>query len=266
MPKTVQVKIKKEAKKKKTPQKVEPKPKAIKPVSKTKKIDLKVNNKSEVVEAKKIEPQAKNVISKIKSFKFNKAKKVYLITSAIIILISVVLLIIPILPTVGFKLNPINPDIVDYQLPVSSPFKVKENAKAIPETNRLVIPKASVDTPIVEGTDIGVLNTTEGVLRESFGKTPLQKGNMTLAGHRFQYLPPNMTTLYNLDMLTEGDNILVFWEGKVYTYQVYSVFEVTPDRVDILNDSNIEHELTIYTCTPIYTSTHRLVVKAKLVL
>ncbi|MFS8130521.1 MAG: sortase domain-bontaining protein [Candidatus Dojkabacteria bacterium] len=48
-------------------------------------------------------------------------------------------------------------------------------------------------------------------------------------------------------------------------YEVYTTFEVTPDHIEILNDSGIKHELTLYTCTPIYTSDRRLVVKAKLI-
>jgi len=195
--------------------------------------------------------------------KLSRLRKIYLIASCTVILIIVALLTVPLLPAVTYKLNPPT-EIVDYKLPASAPVKTTDNPKPVPYGNRLIIPKIGVDTAIVDGANIDILNSEEGVWREKSNKNPIDTGNMTLAGHRFQYLPPNMTTFYNLDKLHEGDIAVIFWEGKSYIYRVYTTFEVTPDHIEILNDSDIPHELTLYTCTPIYTSTDRLVVKAKL--
>jgi len=195
--------------------------------------------------------------------KLSRLRKIYLIASCAVILIIVVLLTAPLLPAITYKLNPPT-EIVNYKLPVSAPVKISDNPKPVPYGNRLIIPKIGVDTAIVDGNSIDILNSEEGVWREKSDKNPINAGNMTLAGHRFQYTPPNMTTFYNLDKIKNGDIAIVFWEGKSYIYQVYITFEVTPEHVEILDDSIIPHELTIYTCTPIYTSTDRLVVKAKL--
>lgn len=89
---------------------------------------------------------------------------------------------------------------------------------------------------------------------------------MVIAGHRFQYLPPNTNTFYNLEDLKLDDKIIVFWKGKNYVYQVYSTFEVTPEETGIRdNNPDIPHEITLYTCTPLYTSQNRFIVKAKLI-
>ncbi len=86
-----------------------------------------------------------------------------------------------------------------------------------------------------------------------------------IAGHRFQYLPPNTHTFYNLDKLKIGDKLKVFWNGIEFTYEVFKTFEVFPNEVWIRNPEGNEKELTLYTCTPIYTSEKRLVVKAKMI-
>lgn len=191
-------------------------------------------------------------------------KKIYVLLLSLVVLITTVLLILPILPSLPFLLN--KPDNkIEYDIPTSYAISVSDNPKPIPSGHRLVIPKIGVDTPIVDGNNIDILNSVEGVWREIKSRSPETPGNMTLAGHRFQYLPPNSTTFYNLDKLEEGDNIIVFWDSKTYIYKIFKTFEVTPDHVEILNDSDIEHEITLYTCTPVYTSTDRLVVKAKLV-
>lgn len=50
-------------------------------------------------------------------------------------------------------------------------------------------------------------------------------------------------------------------DGKIYSYSVYKIDTVTPDKVDVITSQGRE-ELTLYTCTG-FTDTKRLVVKAK---
>lgn len=178
-----------------------------------------------------------------------------------IVVICTILLIIPTLPS----LKPIQ-TIDSPNYPISYAESSESNEKVpyyITDGNRLFIPKIGVETKILEGQTLDVLSKEEGVWREpDTAGDPKNEGNMTLAGHRFQYLPPNATTLYNLDKLQKDDMIEVYWEGQRYVYKITETFEVTPDEVWVKNSIEGVKELTIYTCTPIYTSEKRLVVKA----
>lgn len=50
-------------------------------------------------------------------------------------------------------------------------------------------------------------------------------------------------------------------DGKIYSYSVYKIDTVTPDKVDVIKSQGRE-ELTLYTCTG-FADTKRLVVKAR---
>lgn len=134
---------------------------------------------------------------------------------------------------------------------------------SIPQTNTLFIPKISVSTQILEHSDISVLDMSEGVWHDPITKTPPVKGNTVIAGHRFQYLPPNASTLYNLDKIHQGDVIIIFWKGKDYIYQVSETRIVADNDTSILKDIQGRNTVTLYTCT-IPDSDKRLVVIADL--
>jgi len=82
------------------------------------------------------------------------------------------------------------------------PNRRRQRQEADSLENRLVIPKIGVDSEILEGSSLDVLLTKEGVWREPYDSTPDQDGNVMIAGHRFQYLPPNTHTFYNLEEVT----------------------------------------------------------------
>ncbi len=186
----------------------------------------------------------------------------------VILLVSLIALILPIWPKVNYVLNRPDPNKFEYPISYSNTdiqLTDTEVLKPMPTENRLVIPRIQVDSEILESETLDILDQQEGVWREPFTATPDNIGNMVIAGHRFQYLPPNTSTFYNLDQMQIDDKIMIIWNQKILIYKVHSVYEVTPDRVDIRNNSEFEHELTLYTCTPIYTSLNRLVVKAYLI-
>ena len=135
--------------------------------------------------------------------------------------------------------------------------------KPIPGGNRLVIPRIGVNVPILEGADESVLDRG-GVWHIPNTAAPDQIGNVVLSGHRWKYLPPNSLTLYLLDKVQDGDPILITWNGKIYTYKVRGREIVTPDQTAIL-DATTKPQLTIFTCTPIYSTSHRLVLYADLI-
>lgn len=193
--------------------------------------------------------------------KLNKLRLVKIIL-ALISLILIFFLTLPLVPELQYRLktksNNVNPNY-----PVS--YSQEDSRKYVTDGNRLFISKIDVDSKILEGESEDVMNVEEGVWRDPLSTNPTSLGNMVIAGHRFQYLPPNTTTFYNLDKLENGDIIKVYWEGIEYIYVVSNIFEVDADEVWIKDQpKDSKQEITIYTCTPIYTSEKRLVVKAEL--
>lgn len=211
---------------------------------------------------------------KVKNQKTNKTQSVLpKILIAFSVVVVVVYLIYPYWPKVQYYFNSLLTK--EYQNPVSfarlntadatNSLTIQSNATN-EEKNVLLIPKIGVNTNIVEGESLDVLNIYEGVWRESQSSTPLVPGNMVLAGHRFQYLPPNTNTFYNLEEVSIGDDIYIKWQGRTFWYKVYNTMLVNPDQVEIRNaDTNLVREITLYTCTPLYTSDKRFVVKANLI-
>lgn len=141
----------------------------------------------------------------------------------------------------------------------------------LPLENKLVIPKIGVDSNIIEGENLNVLNKDEGVWREPKSGSPVDGGNMVIAGHRFQYLPPNTHTFYNLNKLEKDDLIIVYWKDttgktKDYLYKIYETKIVEPTDVSIRNiEGGLKNQITLYTCGPeVGQNAKRIVVLAVL--
>jgi len=180
--------------------------------------------------------------------------------------IGVVLIIYPFIPGVLFSIQSMSKD--EFELPYKSKIisvieesggEVIELSAPMPSENRLVIPKIKVDVEIVQG------NTEDALLRGVWHRPntgdPEYGGNFVITGHRFRYLPPNNTTFYNLDKLTVGDVLIVYYNGIEYDYSVSESFVVLPEQLEVESDLGYD-VITLYTCTPIWTSSKRLVVRA----
>lgn len=132
--------------------------------------------------------------------------------------------------------------------------------KHIPSENRLVIPEIFVDGQIYEGKNDSTLS--RGLWHRPNTSTPDRGGNTVITAHRYKFISgPN--TFYNLDKLKIGDKLTVFWNSKEYDYQVIKTRVVPPSDLSVENNSS-SPMLTLYTCTPLWTSKNRLVVEAKL--
>lgn len=143
---------------------------------------------------------------------------------------------------------------------------VSYNQKAVAQlapkqtVNKIVIPKMGVDSTILEGKSDDML--WKGIWRMPVGSTPDQGGNTIITAHRYLYRPPNPKTFYLLDKLGTGDKITVFWQGEKYEYQVTETKIVEPEDVSILHNT-AKAQLTLFSCTPLFTSKQRLVVIAE---
>lgn len=130
-----------------------------------------------------------------------------------------------------------------------------------PADNRLVIPSIALDEPIVEGATLRVVGLG-GTWRRPNTSTPDKGGNTVLVGHRFSYSDP--ATFYHLDKVNVGEKFDIWWNQQEYIYQVFETQVVPASAVEI-EGATTEPIVTLYTCTPIWTATNRLVVRAKLI-
>ncbi len=133
--------------------------------------------------------------------------------------------------------------------------------KPKPLDNRLVIPKIGVDVLIVEGENQDTA-LMKGIWHIPGTSSPDKGSNTVLSGHRFRFLS-GPRTLYLLDKLETGDPIIVYWKGKEYDYIVKGRKIVKPNQVEIL-DPTKKPRLTIFTCSPLFSTKERLVLFADL--
>lgn len=139
-----------------------------------------------------------------------------------------------------------------------------ETNNIIPATsnvNKIIIPKIGVDMKISQSNNEKVMYRGDAWLIPGT-QTPDNNGNSVISGHRYLYRPPSSKTFYNLDKLEAGDKIKIIWDNITTEYQVTEMKIVEPSQVEILaNTSN--KQLTLFTCTPLFSSKQRLVIIAK---
>lgn len=139
----------------------------------------------------------------------------------------------------------------------------------IPSLN-IISAKVTANVPSIDIADY------KGILSESLGHfsgTPIpgKIGNVFIYGHstpeylfRENHVNPivEFTKLFKLKL---GDKIYITRDSKIYSYTVFEIKEVTPDRVDVLQFENKDsYLLTLMTCgSPPGDNSHRLVVIAK---
>lgn len=120
------------------------------------------------------------------------------------------------------------------------------------------IPKINLDMIVVEG--VSVDNLKEGPGHWPGTPLPGEAGNVVISGHRTTYLHP----FRNVDQLAAGDPIyLTLPDGTRYTYLVTAEQTVLPTDVAVA-DNTPDNRLTLTTCTPPFSASHRLIVTATL--
>ena len=119
------------------------------------------------------------------------------------------------------------------------------------------LPRTGAADNVVEGVEPGDLALGAGHLPGS--ALPGEDGNCVIAGDRTGQL------MSHLNLLEEGDTILLSDEDTQYTYTVFSATTVEPTEVYITEPvSGRDAVLTLFTGTPEGSLKHRLVVQAEL--
>lgn len=162
---------------------------------------------------------------------------------------------------------PVDIALADISFPeVDEPLVEDANGEVATETDaedasRIVIPRMGVNAEVLENDSDAAL--WQGVWHIPGSAQPGKEGNIVLAAHRWLHKPPHPETFYLIDKLIVGDQIYYDHQGSRYEYRVMKTFIVDPDDVEILRQD--ENKLTLFTCTPLYSTKQRYVVTAELV-
>lgn len=156
--------------------------------------------------------------------------------------------------------------------------KINIDLDITPYDNRIIIPKIGKNIPLVDvkldaGFDfdhienIFMQELEKGIVRYPGTAKPGETGNAFIFGHSSNY--PWMKGEYNsvfvlLDELSFGDEIIVYYNQKKFTYIIREKKVVKPGNVKILERDATKKELSLMTCWPIGTTLNRLIVFAEL--
>lgn len=201
-----------------------------------------------------------SVSLKIKQTKSNHAKINDFLT-VIVLLLGLYLVIMPLWPQIAFWFKK-EPQITSYfnSEGNNNNSDNKDNPTNKITGNKLIIPQMKLEADINEGAYVSTLS--KGAWRRPNTSSPDKGGNTVIVGHRFVY--SSTAIFYHLDKLNTGDEFIASWDGKIYKYRVRETKVVSPEKIQIENNTD-EPILTLYTCTPMWTSKDRLVVISDLI-
>lgn len=181
------------------------------------------------------------------------------ILTVFIVVFALYIIVTPYIPEILWRLRPRTSAPYAGALAESTGDTSKATAQKPPE-NRIVLPSAGINLPIVEGNGIWVIDSGGSWRKNLWVNSPKEAGNTVVVAHRFSYRNPD-GGFYHLDKVRVGDKLAVYWQGEELLYEVREVKTVEPTAVEVEANTS-GRTLTLYTCTPVITAEHRLVVIA----
>ena len=122
----------------------------------------------------------------------------------------------------------------------------------------LRIPKIELELPVLEGATKANMKVGAAHMSETspFGEI----GNAAIAAHRAF----TKGRLFNrLNEVEVGDTLELERKGQAEEYRVYRVVRVLPTDLSVLEGNGKDRIITLITCDPMDTATHRIIVQAK---
>lgn len=174
--------------------------------------------------------------------------------TVLVVILSLYIILMPVLPAISWWTKHEAP-LVSAKPSTAAPAKPSQ----VPDQT-LVIPALAMKEPINEGPNEATLRL--GVWKLPNSSTPDKGGNTVMAGHRYTYSGSGV--FYHLDKVNAGDDVYIYWQHKRYKYDVTWVRIVPPSDGSVVAPTP-DSEVTIYTCTPLWSFKDRLIVRAKLV-
>lgn len=163
-------------------------------------------------------------------------------------------------PTDGAEETPdiIPADLLPLAVSVEEMTAINEEYGVIAGLGILTIEKIDLKLPISEGVNKEQLKISPGHVppTPAIGET----GNAVIAGHRSYEYGEHFNRLGELET---GDLIQYqSKDGEVMTFTVFEIIEIVPGDQTAFVQPEDAQIITLYTCTPIRTATHRLLVRA----
>lgn len=146
------------------------------------------------------------------------------------------------------------PTILSFDVP--PPVLIETNDAAVPI--RITIPSLAIDIPVEPGyITNNVWSISDHYVNHlSTSARPGSDGNIIMYGHNSRSILGNLTTIQ------EGARIILTDDEQTdHTYTVISIYTVTPDIVDPVQQTD-EEVLTLYTCTG-FLNSKRFIVRAE---
>ena len=216
----------------------------------------------------------------------------YLITIFLLLLITIPLgyfLIFPNYNTLIGSIQRLDTKRIAYDIYFSFLTEISPTKEQVLGTNSILVENSSIEEYLDDSIEIDPIleklntqlhidsvdiegNIFQGINSKTMDKGfwhfptsvyPGQKGNSVIISHRFLHVPPAKDTFFNLDKVKKGDSVVIEQENDKYTYIVSDVKIVEKNDVSVLQNSD-DYQITLITCTPLWTSHQRLVVTGKL--
>jgi len=129
------------------------------------------------------------------------------------------------------------------------------------ELGILSIEKLNMKLPVVEGVTEELLDIAVGHVPQT--ATVGNIGNAVIAGHRMYKYGQFFNRLGEVEY---GDIVtFISTNGTEMNFVVDEILEVEINDQNVFNQPKDVRQITLYTCTPIGTATHRLLIRASLV-
>lgn len=141
-----------------------------------------------------------------------------------------------------------------------------------PYENRVIIPKIGKNIPLldvknqevdglVELNDIFMKELEDGIVRYPGSAKPGEEWNAFIFGHssNFPWLDWDYKDVFaTLHKLTYGDEVIVYYGQRKYTYRITAKEVVRPGDVSVLKRNKGISEITLMTCWPVGTTLNRM--------
>lgn len=151
----------------------------------------------------------------------------------------------------------------------ATPIILNSDAPAPSGTPEVIIPKLNAQLPVVYGSQSLAESEVQKALEEGLyhyptTATPGQNGNVAVFGHSSNNIFNKGKYKFAFVLLREmepGDIFYMTYEGKVYTYKVFTKKVVTPEETWVLTSTEGKTATAaLITCDPPGSTKHRLVV------
>lgn len=151
-------------------------------------------------------------------------------------------------------------DFNDVQsLSLESILQASQNTAKVQSIGEIAIPSVGINLTIAKGVSDLNMSVGAGTLRPD---QVMGLGNYPLASHYSSYGGGKLLFTPLLKM-QHGDKVYLTDLDKVYVYETYWIEVVTPDRVDLVEDTPGDNIVTLITCSD-GSAEYRLIVRARL--